>query len=375
MRSKLKANTGRTEFLAAHNLLIHLVHQSPNTNSYLQRICRNLTTGDVVSTQTRLALSLSALTTIFNNLEPDDPIRYPVFDATLQVVARTGSFDALRPQLKNLDAWIAAWGTSASQSRRLFLNISRMATEAGEPQQGYYYLIKALRTVPNGDASGQEAKELSVQALRAALGSPTHFDFEDLTGLDSVQALRTSEPEWFQLLEIFTSDSLEEFNGFREGEHPGWLAEQRLDEAVLTRKMRLLTLASLAAQAGQTRALPYKSIADALQVPSDEVEMWVIDVIRAGLVEGKLSQLNQTFLIHRSTYRVFGDNQWREVAGRLDMWRASLRGVLEVIRAEKEGMIRDKEAELRQMDSKMNGAGVGGGFRRNRGDAVDLGMD
>lgn len=64
--------------------------------------------------------------------------------------------------------------------------------------------------------------------------------------------------------------------------------------------------------------------------------MWVIDVIRAGLVEGKLSQLNQTFLIHRSTYRAFGERQWKEVADRLDGWKSSLEGILEVLRAARE---------------------------------------
>lgn len=78
--------------------------------------------------------------------------------------------------------------------------------------------------------------------------------------------------------------------------------------------------------------------------------MWVIDVIRAGLVEGKLSQLNQTFLIHRSTYRVFGEKQWREVGARLNIWRDSLRNVLGVLRAERENV-----------HSLMAGGGGGGG--------------
>ena len=230
--------------------------------------------------------------------------------------------------------------------------------------------MKALRTIPNADSAGDEAKRLSVQALQIALNSPTHFNFEDLTSLDSVQALRQTGPTHFQLLEIFTSDGLEDYNNFKE-EHPSWVDQNKLDDETLVRKMRLLTLASLAASTGQTRSLPYKSIAEALQVPAEDVEMWVIDVIRAGLVEGKLSQLNQTFLIHRSTYRVFSENQWREVSGRLDMWRASLTGVLDVIRAEKESMIQQREMELRTADAKMNAAGGGNRRRFSRAGAMD----
>ena len=68
--------------------------------------------------------------------------------------------------------------------------------------------------------------------------------------------------------------------------------------------------------------------------------MWVIDVIRAGLVEGKLSQQKQVFLVHRTTYRVFGEKQWREVATRLEQWKESLRGVKEVISRERHNRLR-----------------------------------
>ena len=94
--------------------------------------------------------------------------------------------------------------------------------------------------------------------------------------------------------------------------------------------------------------------------------MWVIDVIRAGLVEGKLSQLNQTFLIHRSTYRVFGEKQWIEVQGRLDTWRASLEGVLGVIKQERLKMLSENERDLKEVEGKM----IGGMAQGRRGTAA-----
>jgi translation initiation factor 3 subunit M len=96
-----------------------------------------------------------------------------------------------------------------------------------------------------------------------------------------------------------------------------------------------LTLASLAASA-PGRELPYSIITRRLHIPSEEVELWVIDVIRAGLVEGKLSQLNQTFLIHRSTYRSFGTSEWEEIGVRLESWKQSLRNILEVVKSARE---------------------------------------
>jgi translation initiation factor 3 subunit M len=157
-----------------------------------------------------------------------------------------------------------------------------------------------------------------------------------LIALDSIQALRTSEPAYFELLELFNTETLDDYADFKES-HDTFLDDRGLDDQILYRKIRLLTLASLAAST-PSRSLPYAHIAKALKVPSEDVEMWVIDVIRAGLVEGKLSQLDETFLIHRSTYRVFGDKQWREVATRLETWKESLRGVLEVVKKERISM-------------------------------------
>ena len=222
------------------------------------------------------------------------------------------------------------------------------------------------------DAGGAEARKLATPAaLRAALEQPTRFDFQDLAGLDAVQALRRGAPEHFALLELFTAEQLDDLADFRE-ERPGWLEKEGFDVGALVRKMRLLTLASLAASSGQARALTYEAIARALRVPEADVEVWVIDVIRAGLVEGKLSQLSKQFLIHRSTYRVFGDSQWREIAARLDMWKTSLTGVLAVVREER------KNSTLTEVkgegDSRGEGRGEGrgelngdGGERGGRG--------
>lgn len=277
----------------------------------------------------------------------------------LQVVRSTSSFDALKPQLKHLDHWVQLWEIEEEDQQKLFLSVSDAAADAGDRDQSYAYLLRTLRTISAKEASGQTARDLSIRALKSALSHPRQYDFQDLTALDSIQALRKSEPVYFELLEIFSAQQLDEFNDFQE-EHEGFIEKSGLDNAVLTRKMRLLTLASLAAST-QSRALPYQHISRALKIPDDEIELWVIDVIRAGLVEGKLSQLNQTFLIHRSTYRVFGEKQWTEVSGRLETWRTSLEGVLAVVRQEREKVIQQKERELKEAEAKASGQGDRGG--------------
>jgi translation initiation factor 3 subunit M len=351
--------------------LIYIIRQAPKPEMFLPRLCQNLSKPIPSSPANGAGLALAILSTVFNTVSPDSETRFHIFMAILQVIKSSLNFETLRPQLKNLDSWMEEWEIDEEQERKIYLELAEVASKSGDSEASYDYLIRALRTIPAEDSSSEEARELALRALSAALQHPTHFDFQDLTSLDSIQALQKSDKIHFEMLEIFTSEMLEDFNDFKD-EHDGWLEEQGLDKDVLNRKMRLLTLTTLAAQSSTTRSLPYAQIAKALQIPSEEVELWVIDVIRAGLVEGKLSQLNQQFLIHRSTYRVFGDNQWKEVASRLNMWRTSLLGVLQVVRQEKEAYMQQRDQEAREIESKVNGGGYRG---RQQPRAVEVDAD
>ncbi|KAI9842867.1 MAG: hypothetical protein M1838_002957, partial [Thelocarpon superellum] len=339
------------EFIAAYNLLVHLIRQSPNLNMFLPKVCANLSNPVTSSSANGPGMALAILTTIFNIMQADNDTRYHVFLAILSVVKRSGMYESLRPQLKNMNRWISEWESDEEEQRKLFLEIADVAEDAGEEEDSYLYLLRALRTFDSNECSSSACQTLAQRALKAALSNPSQFDFQDLTSLDAIQTLRKTSPIYFELLEIFNAKQLDDYEDFLSEHSTDVLSSAALDPSILHRKMRLLTLASLASST-PSRSLPYASIASALQIPTADVEMWVIDVIRAGLVEGKLSQQSQTLLIHRSTSRVFGERQWREVASRLDTWRESLRGVLTVIRAEREHVEAVKDREGREIDAR-----------------------
>jgi translation initiation factor 3 subunit M len=162
-----------------------------------------------------------------------------------------------------------------------------------------------------------------------------------------------------QLLDIFAEQDLEDYNDFND-EHEGWVEKEKLDHDKLHRKMRLLTFASVAAST-PSREIDYNSIVKALQIPVEDVEMWAIDVVRAGLVEGKLSQRRKTFLVHKVTYRVFAEKQWQELSTRVDMWRTTLRNVLATVRTEQVNAKAQKDRDVQEIERKLANASMGGG--------------
>ncbi|PUU76708.1 hypothetical protein B9Z19DRAFT_1087735 [Tuber borchii] len=325
------------EFIPAYNLLIHLVRSSTGLPELLPTILQNLSAPPSTSPINGPALSVHALSTIFNVLPANSPLRYPVFKATLRVVAEHGMYDVLAPQLKNIERWVEEWGSSIAEIRDLYLTIADVAEKAGDADQFYSFLFRTLQSYTPEESTGEEARTIAVRLLKASINLPSCLEFDDIIALDAIQQLSNTDPEAFALLEVFAGGDLEDYEEFND-EHDGWVDDNGIDHSIAFRKIRLLTLASLASSAS-SRELPYSVIARRLHIPSEEVELWVIDVIRAGLVEGKLSQLNQTFLIHRSTYRSFGKSEWEEVGVRLDNWKASLRNILEVVRGAREQVV------------------------------------
>ncbi|KAJ5732000.1 Eukaryotic translation initiation factor [Penicillium malachiteum] len=357
------------EITSSYNLLVHLVHQASNPDVFLPRICAYLAKPITTSPQFGPTLAISILTTIFNTLSADDSSRYHVLLAIVAVIRQSGSgyaFEALKPQLTNqLPTWLSAWELDAEETQKLHLAVADAATAAGDDDLAQSHIVQALQTIPSADASKPAARELGVRALASALRRPAVFDFTPLTASDAVQSLRTSDSVLFELLEIFTSDTLDAYEEFIAANPLASISGGVLSEAgdALQTKMRLLTLTSLAAST-PSRSLAYASIASALRVPDSDVEKWVIDTIRAGLVEGKLSQLRSEFLVHRATYRVFGEKQWAEVQGRLMVWRRSLEGVLTVIRSERERFVREVATE--QEAAKNGDKSRSGDRRRNQ---------
>lgn len=355
------------ELQAAYNLLIHLIAQSDDPDTYLPPLCKYLTTPPLPGGggSAGPGLSLAILGTLFNTLDPDDETRYHILLSIVSLIqsAGGGSYDLLRPQLRHLDLWTTTWELDPSESRTLSLAIAAAAA-SHNPDDHYAYLLRAVRTLQDRPTSS-EARDLSVRCIIAALQNERVFDFHALAALDSVQALRKSPEEndtaLLDLLDLFVDQTYADYVAFN-SEHTSddFFQTHPLSPPALARKMRLLTLASLAANAGDAAAtggtLPYSRIATALSIGEDEVEMWVIDAIRVGLVEGKLSQRGCEFQVHRGTHRTVGERQWREVAGRLETWKVGLRGVLAVIKSQKEEWRREAEG------------GGGGAWGQARGD-------
>ena len=122
------------EFTAASNLMIHLVLQSSDPRKHLPALCAIFSKPVAGSPVHGAGLSLNALTTVFNLLEPTDPIRARVFMEILKFLKSHSMFENLRHYLDKLPEWMESWGTDEEYQRKLYEEVAEVALEAGDEE-------------------------------------------------------------------------------------------------------------------------------------------------------------------------------------------------------------------------------------------------
>lgn len=123
------------EFTAASNLLVHLVLQASDPKKYLQALCGVFAKPLANSPVHGPGLSLNGLTTVFNLLDQEDPVRARVFLEIVKFVRAHGMYDTLRPYMDKIGAWIDDWeDTGEDYQRKLYEEVAEAAIEAGEEE-------------------------------------------------------------------------------------------------------------------------------------------------------------------------------------------------------------------------------------------------
>lgn len=102
-----------------------------------------------------------------------------------------------------------------------------------------------------------------------------------------------------------------------------------VDADEVATSMKLLQLCSLATE---EQEISYATIAKALRVDVNEVEMWVVECISQGLIEANMDQFKCTLSVSRCVHRSFGPQQWRSIQHKLASLRKNVATILETIK-------------------------------------------
>ncbi|KAI0029925.1 hypothetical protein K488DRAFT_55321 [Vararia minispora EC-137] len=309
---------GFFNLLFAHLLTLWPI-SSDNTKQHVSALLNTVTSSSGDNTTKYRILS-----NLFNALPRSSRLRLTVYNCLLSLANSQDDLGVLQLSHGDVEKWLSEWDVSASEKSEFLQLLISAHANADQPVDAYLYKLAYVRSL---DSKSAEARTAALDAIATALTNPTIFDFDPLFKLDAVVAAK--DDPLFSLLRIFLSGGLPELEAWH-GSNSGALEKHNLSYDQLERKMRLLALAALAFQ-NVGADIPYATIASTIRVDQSAVESWAIDIIRAGLLVGKLSQSSQTLRVLRASARVFGRPQWTLLEQRLLTARMSLSHVLEVI--------------------------------------------
>jgi len=259
---------------------------------------------------------------LFNNLDRASPARFDCFYNLLSLAGRAGYVQALIGQFSKIETWIQDWQISEEQIRSLYRKVHEVLLVAGKGKEGCKYLFRLLQTYENtSGVTLAAAKEDAIKLIVQSLGEPTTYEVDNVIALKAVAQLENEVA--FDLVKTYAAGNLVNFQDWL-AKHPGTLKNLGLDEEGLTHKVRLLNLAYICAG---HRTVDFATIAKSLSIPVDSIEEWIIDLIRVGLVEAKVDQVNSQVVVSRSIHGTFEEDQWAVLKSKLTGWQRNIKVV------------------------------------------------
>jgi translation initiation factor 3 subunit M len=142
------------------------------------------------------------------------------------------------------------------------------------------------------------------------------------------------------LLRIVCVGSLVEYDAFvKDSGNASMMQEKGIDAETMRRTMGLLAVCTMAANS-PTATLTYTEVAAGLGIDASaegadgvfEAEMWVVEAISEGLLDGSVDQIAGTVTVNNSVHRVFGPDQWKKLGLQVGAISANLQDVLNKVK-------------------------------------------
>ncbi|XP_050575499.1 eukaryotic translation initiation factor 3 subunit M isoform X2 [Bombus affinis] len=265
---------------------------------------------------------LKALWLLFQSLPDDSPMRYHVYYHLVQIARNVDQVKAVYGGIDQLKQQFASLPPSNEQMQKLLRLLHEVLLSCKQGEQAAAVMVELLGTYTAENASA--AREDAQRCILAALADPNTFLLDPLLALKPVRFL---EGELIHdLLLVFVQDKLPAYLDFYQ-HHKEFVEHQLgLNHEQNMKKMRLLTFMQLAETNPE---MSFDTIQEELQINEDEVESFIIDVLKTKLVRARMDQAFRKVLISSTMHRTFGKQQWMQLRDLLAAWKANLTAVQE----------------------------------------------
>ena len=265
-------------------------------------------------------IRLRLLNNLFHGLEENSPLRYVVYTSLIRLAGQCGLLQVVNPKLEEVKNWISLWNVGTAKVQVLLRVLHEAFTECKQSEQATKMMLELLGTYTEENAS--QAREDAHKCIVTCLADPNTLLLDHLLALKPVKFL---EGELIHdLLTIFVTGKIKQYMQFYES-NKDFISSLGLSHDENVHKMRLVTFMQIAEGKSE---ISFETIKQELQLPANDIEAFIIAVVRTSAVKVKIDQMSERVLIGTTTHRTFGKQQWQQLYEQLGAWQQNTSLVL-----------------------------------------------
>lgn len=263
-------------------------------------------------------ISLRALWLLFQSLDERSPMRYQVYYHLVQIAKQTDHVKAVYKDIDMLKSQFAMCPPSNEQMQKLYRLLHDVLL-GNQSEQAAKVMIELLGTYTTENAS--YAREDAIRCIIAALADPNTFLLDPLLALKPVRFLKGELIH--DLLSVFVSENLASYMEFYQS-HKEFVQSSGLNHEQNMKKMRLLSFMQLAESNPE---ISFETVQDELQIEANEVESFIIEVLKTKLVRARMDQATKKIYTSSTMHRTFERAQWQQLRDLLHSWKGNLASI------------------------------------------------
>lgn len=344
------------EFEPTFNLIVYLLTQLDSSKSYEavltkdSQLIKNLidsTPTEKPSLRDRKALRyvtiLSALNTIFNLLPETSSTRIYIIDSILNIVDKSNiGFELIENSMgDHLVNWLSKANASETELKAIFWKFINLDKN---------HSIKALKIIKKFTSTYSLNLEELHHLIQMGLLCETP-DVSFLINNSVAKALKQNESD--ELSQIFVKYTKGELITSIPSSITIFTQEQ-IERILFKSKTLALTRFFIENDENKKNVFKYNEIPSSLSSSQLDFEELLITAIKYGLIEGKLSQIDETFHLTKvSRFIIAGDEHelaknWEFVRQSLVNWRIALDNLDEVVDNAREEIVRNNDQQYEE---------------------------
>ncbi|XP_013397066.1 eukaryotic translation initiation factor 3 subunit M [Lingula anatina] len=259
---------------------------------------------------------IRVLSNLFHGLGERSNYRYHVYTSMIKLATACDLLSAIPTDLDQIKEWVAQWDIPTQKVQNILRLLYEAFVAAKQSEQATKTMIELLGTYTKENAS--QARDDAQKCIVTCLADPGTYLLDHFLTLKPVKFLE-GEPI-HNLLTIFVSGKLSHYLDFYQ-KHKDFVNSLGLSHEENLLKMRILTFMQMAEG---KKEIDLDTIQQEMQIGEEEVEPFIIDVVRTKAVRVKIDQIQRKVLISTTTHRTFGKQQWQQLREELEYWQSSI---------------------------------------------------